>query len=96
MHFSVIFRYLQTSFAVTSSSVDQVLNKILQIDHKLTFNIFHILKQGRISKMEKISNDTDPLPPKKGLFLGALKAKNLGYISDRIEKIMNLDLSIDI
>ena len=44
MHFLVTFRYLQITFAVKSSGVDQVLTKILQIDQKLTFNIFHILK----------------------------------------------------
>ena len=44
MNFLVIFRYLQISFAVKSYGVDQVLTKILQIDQKLTFNIFHILK----------------------------------------------------
>ena len=55
MHFLAIFRYLQISFAVKSSGVDQVLTKILQIDQKLTFNVFHILNQGRISKIEKKS-----------------------------------------
>ena len=68
MQFLVIFRYLQISFAAKSSDVDQVLTKILQIDQKLTFDIFQILKQGRISKIEKISDDTDL--PKKVLFLG--------------------------
>ena len=66
MHFLVIFRYLQISFAVKYFGVDQVLTKILQIDQKLTFNVFHILNQGRISKIEKISDGTTP--PKKGLF----------------------------
>ena len=36
MHFLAIFRYIQISFAVKSSGVDQVLTKILQIDQKLT------------------------------------------------------------
>ena len=67
MHFLAIFRYLQISFAVKSSGVDQVLTKILQNDHKLTFDIFYILNQGRISKIEKISDGTDP--PKKRPFL---------------------------
>ena len=53
MHFLVIFRYLQISFAVKYFGVDQVLTKIFQIDQKLTFNVFHILNQGRISKIEK-------------------------------------------
>ena len=53
MHFSVIFGYLEISFAVKSSGVDQVLTKIFQIDQKLTFNVFHILNHGRISKIEK-------------------------------------------
>ena len=64
MHFLVIFGYLQISFAIKSSGVDQVLTKIFQIDHKLTFNVFHILNRGRISKIEKISDGADP-PPKK-------------------------------
>ena len=38
----------------------QVLTKILQIDQKLTFNVFHILNQGRIFKIKKISDGTDP------------------------------------
>ena len=71
MHFLAIFRYLQISFAVKSSGVDQVLTKILQIDQKLTFNVFHILNQVRISKIEKISDGTDP-PPKKRSFLGGV------------------------
>ena len=53
MHFLVIFRYIQFLFVVKYFSVDQVLTKILQIDQKLTFNVFHILNQGRISKIEK-------------------------------------------
>ena len=53
MHFLVIFGYLQISFALKSSGVDQVLTKIFQIDQKLTFNVFHILNQCRISKIEK-------------------------------------------
>ena len=69
MHFLVIFRYLQFLFVVKYFGVDQVLTKILQIDQKLTFNVFHILNQGRISKIEKISDGTDP-PPKKRPFLG--------------------------
>ena len=53
MHFLVIFRYLQIEYAVKNFGVDQVLTKILQIDQKLTFNVFHILNQYRISKIEK-------------------------------------------
>ena len=51
--FLIIFRYLQFSFVVKYFVVDQVLTKMLQIDQKLTFNFFHILNQGRISKIEK-------------------------------------------
>ena len=69
MHFSVIFGYLEFSFAVKSSGVDQVLTKIFQIDQKLTFNVFHILNRGRISKIEKNIGWGRP-PPKKGLFGG--------------------------
>ena len=66
MHFLVIFRYLQFLFVVKYFGVDQVLTKILQIDQKLTCNVFHILNQGRISKIEKISDGTTPpqkIPP---------------------------------
>ena len=68
MHFLLIFGYLQISFAVKSSGVDQVLTKTFQINQKLTFNIFHILNRGRISKIEKISDGADP--PKKRPFFG--------------------------
>ena len=51
--FLVIFRYFQIEYAVKNIGVDQVLTQILQIDQKLTFNIFHILNQYRISKIEK-------------------------------------------
>ena len=88
MHFLVIFRYLQNSFAVKSSGVDQVLTKILQIDQKLIFNVFHILNQVRISKIEKISDGTDP-PKKKVIFLGGSRAsdeKDFGYVSGRKKK----------
>ena len=74
MHFLVIFRYLQISFAVKSSCIDQVLTKTLQIDQNLTFDIFHILNQDRISKIEKTFIGTDP-PQKKGIFLVG------GYVS---------------
>ena len=53
MHFLVIFGYLQNSFAAKYFGVDQVLTKTLKIDKKLTFDDFHILNQGRISKIEK-------------------------------------------
>ena len=71
MHFSVIFRYLQISFAVKSSSVDQVLTKIFRIDQKLTFNVLHILNQVRISKIETNTSDgTDPPQQQNKAFLG--------------------------
>ena len=45
-----------------------MLTKILRIDSKLSFDNFHILNHGRISKIEK---DIDTLdPPLKPLFLG--------------------------
>ena len=53
MHFLVIFRYLQISFAVKYFGFDQVLTKMLRINQKLTFNVFHILNQYRTSKIEK-------------------------------------------
>ena len=83
MHFLVIFRYLQISFAVKYFGVDQVLTKILQIDQKLTFNVFHILNQSRISKIKKyLMGQT---PPKKGhFFLGGgleLQMKRISAMS---------------
>ena len=65
MHFLVIFGYLQISFAVKSSGVDQVLTKIFQIDQKLTFIVFHILNRGRISKIEKKYRVVQTPPPQK-------------------------------
>ena len=73
MHFLHFFQNPQISLLIKSIGVDQVLTKIFQIDPKLTFNNFHILNHGRISKIEKIIDGTDP-PPKKGLFLGGLAA----------------------
>ena len=68
-----------------------MLTKILQIDQKLTFDVFHILNQGRISKIEKISDGTDP-PKKKGSFFWsgewgsrALDKTDFGYLSGREE-----------
>ena len=60
------------------------LNRV-QIDQKLTFNVFHLLNQGRISKIEKISDGTDP-PQKRSFFGGsrALDEKDFGYVSGRI------------
>ena len=43
--------------------VDQVLTKLFQIDPKLTFDVFHILNDGRISKIEK--NIRWSRPPRK-------------------------------
>ena len=45
-----------------------MLTKILQIDQKLTFNVFHILNQYRISKIEKIFDGTDPRQKKVVIF----------------------------
>ena len=85
MHFLLIFRCLQISFSVKYFGVDQVLTKILQIDQKITFNVFHILNQVRISKIEKIFDRTDP-PQKNVIFFGrsgALDEKDFGYVSGR-------------
>ena len=67
MHFWYIFQNPQISFVIKSTGVDQVLTKILQIDPKLTFDVFHILNHVRISKIEKIFDGTDP-PQKKAFF----------------------------
>ena len=72
MHFLVIFRYLQFLFVVKYFGVDQVLTKILQIDQKLTFNVFHILNQGGISQIEKNYLMVQTTPPKKAFFWGGL------------------------
>ena len=78
MHFLVTFRYLQFSFVVNYFVVDQVLTKILQIDPKLTFNVFHILSHVRISKIEKIFDGTTP-PKKKAFFGGVYGLKGKGF-----------------
>ena len=89
MDFSVIFHYFKILFTVKSSGCDQMLTKIFHIDQKLTFNVFHILNQGRISKIEKISDSTDYRPPKKRPFFlgggasGDSKTNDLGYVSDQ-------------
>ena len=76
MHFSVIFQYLQIQFTVNCFGVDQMLTQTLQIDHTLTFNVFHILNQCRIPKLKKYLmvqiQSTDPFPSKKNghFFLG--------------------------
>ena len=54
-------------------SVDQVLTKLFQIDSKLTFDVFHILNHGRISKIEKIFDGPDP-SPKMPFFGGGMGA----------------------
>ena len=96
MHFLVIFRYLQISFAVKYFGVDQVLTKILQIDQKLTFNVFHILNQCRISKIEK-NIWWDRPPPKKRSFWGgtrALDEKDFGYVSGQNKRSIDFPENI--
>ena len=85
MHFWYIFQNPEISFVIKWTGVDQVLTKILQIDPKLTFNVFHILNHVRISKIEKNIWWYRP-PPKKRPFFGGsvdLKAKDFGYVSGR-------------
>ena len=63
-----------------------MLTKILQIDQKLTFNVFHILNQYRISKIEKNILWYRPLPKKRSFFgggSGASNDKDLRYVSGR-------------
>ena len=69
VHFFHFFPNPQILFLIKSIGVDQVLTKIFQIDPKLTFNVFHILNHGRISKIEK-NIWWYRTPQKKGLFLG--------------------------
>ena len=66
-------------------SVDQVLTKLFQIDQKLTFDVFNILNDGRISKIEKNIRWSRP-PPKMTFFgegSGSLDVVNFGYVSGR-------------
>ena len=61
-----------------------MLTEISQINPKLTFNVFHILNHGRISKIEKIFDGPDPPPKKNDLFWGgsgSLYVVNSGYVS---------------
>ena len=69
MHFLHFFQNPQISFLIKSIGVDQVLTKIFQIDPKLTFNVFHILNHGRISKMGKIFDGTEA-PQERPYFFG--------------------------
>ena len=52
---TVLINFSRSSilFASKLTGVDQVLTKTFQIDPKLTFNIFHILNHGSISKIER-------------------------------------------
>ena len=70
MHFWYIFQNPQISFVIKSTGVDQVLTKILQIDPKLTFDVFHILNHGRILSPKLKKYLMVQTPPKKGLFWG--------------------------
>ena len=72
MFFLHFFQNPQISFLIKSIGVDQLLTKIFQIDPKLTFNNFHILNHGRISKIEKIFDDIEA--PQKRFFWGGLGA----------------------
>ena len=79
MHFWYIFQNPEISFVIKWTGVDQVLTKILQIDPKLTFNVFHILNHVRISKIEKIFDGTDPPPQKRPFFGGVCGLKGKGF-----------------
>ena len=68
--FFTLFPNPQILFLIKLIGVDQVLTKIFQIDPKLTFNVFHILNHGRISKIEKKTFDGTNLPGKKAFFWG--------------------------
>ena len=72
-------------FKFNSQSKILVLTKILQIDQKLIFKIFHVLNQYRIFKIEKNIWWHRPPPKKNGPFggSGALKYKDFGYVSGR-------------
>jgi len=65
----VIFIYLQILFAIKHFGVGQVLTKILQIDQKLTFYVFHVLNQRRNSKIKiYLMRQPSPPPQKKVIF----------------------------
>ena len=44
-----------------------MLTKLFQIDKKFAFNLFHISNHDRISKIETISDDPDPLKKRPSL-----------------------------
>ena len=70
---------------------------MLQIDQKLTFNVFHILNKCRISKIEKISDGTDHPQKKRSFFFeggsGTLDEKDFGYISGRLYHNSSIEFS---
>ena len=66
-HFLLIFQNPWFWFVNKGKGVDQVLTKLFQIDPKLTFDVFHILNDGRISKIEK-NIRWSRLPPKMTFF----------------------------
>ena len=84
-HFLLIFQNPWFWFWNKEMGVDQVLTKLFQIDPKLTFDVFDILNEDRISKIEKNIRWSRP-PPKKWPFLGgsgSLDVVNSGYVSGR-------------
>ena len=76
MHF---FRNLQFSKLKILFSLFGMKIILLQIDQKLTFNVFHILNHGHISKIEKNIWWSRP-PPKKGLFWGGVWELRCSYV----------------
>ena len=66
-HFLLIFQNPWFWFWNKEMGVDQVLTKLFQIDPKLTFDVFNILNEGRISKIEKNIRWSRP-PPKMTIF----------------------------
>ena len=64
------FRNLQFSKLKILISSFEMIIILLQIDQKLTFNVFHILNHGYISKIEKNIWWSRPPPQKKAFFLG--------------------------
>ena len=67
--YEFVCRFLISSNFIYSNffGVDEVLTNLQQIDQKLTFDVFDILNQDRISKIENIFDGTDP-PQKNGHF----------------------------
>ena len=86
-------RFLWFSLAVLHVIIQKIFVVLHHILNYFFLNVFDNLNHGRISKIEKIFDDTAP-PRKKGFFGGrggstGLKANDLGYVSGRHAPIVS-------